>query len=224
MRIISVGVTLAVLCFWTLSCGGGAGRSNQDAPFAHIIPDQPGDDVVVARVGDIDLPRHEFRRAAGFVATWGRAWTTGEGRVGEPGNELPREEALPIAVILVIHDTLVYDKAIKEGYLVTDKEIRAHQEYMRQIYAGPDGEPFLDSIRMLGLSVEEYLDYHFENYRETMTISAFLRDGNKDSAALQVSLRRTTPIVWYDDEFEEAYNKALADPELNKLKFVEGES
>ena len=35
-----------------------------------------------------------------------------------------------------------------------------------------------------------------------MTISAFVRDGNKDSAALQVSLRRTTPIVWYDDELE----------------------
>ncbi len=145
-------------------------------------------------------------------------------KMGEPDNRLSPEEALYIAILLVVDDTLLYDKAKKEGYTVTDAGIRAHQEKMRQIYYGKDGAGSLHFIGMHGLSVDDYFAFQFENTREMLSVYAFVQDSTEDSAAIRRSLRQSVPVTWVDTELEQAYEKALADPSINRLGNTEGES
>ena len=180
---------------------------------------EPGDEDVVARIGDQTIKRQQFRQAFGYQVSVSED-------LGPTADDAAVEEmksvAKDTAIVLLVHGVIDYDEALDRGFTVTDAEVDARIAQMKAICAGPDGADCRALIQEIGLTPEQYWEIAFDEYKREMTITkmksahvnALYPDGHTYDEMVSAvedfedTLRDDASIVWEDEDLRSTYERA----------------
>lgn len=191
------------------------------SPYAHIFADEAGDDEVIAIVGanpENAIKRRNLRMMAEF-------------RIAHQP-DLSIEDAIDAVIVPLLDSAILYEEAVRLGYLPSDEEVQAYIEPIKKACDGPDGAPCRQLIKEQGFeNREDYWKDVVDGYAEDMAVinlrqaylhSVFPEGGTEEQedeslAEYEASLRDSATISWKDSELKAKY-EALTVSESDLMK------
>ena len=124
-----------------------------------------------------------------------------------------REEAIKYAM----KREALYKEAIHNGYTVTDEEVRAYLEELKEVINSADNKEDAYAVIKAFDSEKEYWDFEFEVYKKDLPIQNYVRSLEVMYKAKDARLREQTNYAEDFNSFFEKYKEKLAEEQNYKL-------
>lgn len=133
---------------------------------------------------------------------------------------MDREQAREEAIKYAMKREALYEEAINNGYTVTDEEVRAYLEELKEVINSADNkEDALQVIKAFN-SEKEYWDFEFEVYKKDLPIQKYVESLEVMYKAKDAKLSEQTVPIDYEEDFNsffEKYKEKLAEEQNYKL-------
>ena len=133
---------------------------------------------------------------------------------------MDREQAREEAIKYAMKREALYEEAINNGYTVTDEEVRAYLEELKEVINSADNkEDALQVIKAFD-SEKEYWDFEFEVYKKDLPIQKYVESLEVMYKAKDAKLSEQTVQTDYEEDFNsffEKYKEKLAEEQNYKL-------
>ncbi len=133
---------------------------------------------------------------------------------------MDREQAKEEAIKYAMKREALYEEAINNGYTVTDEEVRAYLEELKEVINSADNkEDALQVIKAFD-SEKEYWDFEFEVYKKDLPIQKYVESLEVMYKAKDAKLSEQTVQTDYEEDFNsffEKYKEKLAEEQNYKL-------
>ena len=133
---------------------------------------------------------------------------------------MDREQAKEEAIKYAMKREALYEEAINNGYTVTDEEVRAYLEELKEVINSADNkEEALQVIKAFD-SEKEYWDFEFEVYKKDLPIQKYVESLEVMYKAKDAKLSEQTVQTDYEEDFNsffEKYKEKLAEEQNYKL-------
>jgi hypothetical protein len=133
---------------------------------------------------------------------------------------MDREQAREEAIKYAMKREALYEEAINNGYTVTDEEVRAYLEELKEAINSADNkEDALQVIKAFD-SEKKYWDFEFEVYKKDLPIQKYVESLETMYKAKDTKLSKQTVQADYEEDFNsffEKYKEKLAEEQNYKL-------
>ena len=133
---------------------------------------------------------------------------------------MDREQAKEEAIKYAMKREALYEEAINNGYTVTDEEVRAYLEELKEVINSADNkEDALQVIKAFD-SEKKYWDFEFEVYKKDLPIQKYVESLEVMYKAKDAKLSEQTVQTDYEEDFNsffEKYKEKLAEEQNYKL-------
>lgn len=133
---------------------------------------------------------------------------------------MDREQAREEAIKYAMKREALYEEAINNGYTVTDEEVRAYLEELKEAINSADNkEDALQVIKAFG-SEKKYWDFEFEVYKKDLPIQKYVESLEAMYKAKDTKFSEQTVQADYEEDFNsffEKYKEKLAEEQNYKL-------
>lgn len=133
---------------------------------------------------------------------------------------MDREQAREEAIKYAMKREALYEEAINNGYTVTDEEVRAYLEELKEAINSADNkEDALQVIKAFD-SEKKYWDFEFEVYKKDLPIQKYVESLEAMYKAKDTKLSEQTVQTDYEEDFNsffEKYKEKLAEEQNYKL-------
>ena len=133
---------------------------------------------------------------------------------------MDREQAREEAIKYAMKREALYEEAINNGYTVTDEEVRAYLEELKEAINSADNkEDALQVIKAFD-SEKKYWDFEFEVYKKDLPIQKYVESLEIMYKTKDTKLSEQTVQADYEEDFNsffEKYKEKLAEEQNYKL-------
>ena len=133
---------------------------------------------------------------------------------------MDREQAREEAIKYVMKREALYEEAINNGYTVTDEEVRAYLEELKEAINSADNkEDALQVIKAFD-SEKKYWDFEFEVYKKDLPIQKYVESLEIMYKTKDTKLSEQTVQADYEEDFNsffEKYKEKLVEEQNYKL-------
>ena len=133
---------------------------------------------------------------------------------------MDREQAREEAIKYAMKREALYEEAINNGYTVTDEEVRAYLEELKEAINSADNkEDALQVIKAFD-SEKKYWDFEFEVYKKDLPIQKYVESLEAMQKAKDTKFSEQTVQTDYEEDFNsffEKYKEKLAEEQNYKL-------
>lgn len=133
---------------------------------------------------------------------------------------MDREQAREEAIKYAMKREALYEEAINNGYTVTDEEVRAYLEELKEAINSADNkEDALQVIKAFD-SEKKYWDFEFEVYKKDLPIQKYVESLEIMYKAKDTKFSEQTVQTDYEEDFNsffEKYKEKLAEEQNYKL-------